>query len=825
MHRVPYCIDRNGMDRQQLHIVRILALDLLVMILCASNIPSVANRARFPVLAKQEVTRTVVIEAGDEPAATMLQTGDLLLEWNDRPIGRPEHLEFLADLSRIGETVQVTIERDAKVLTVPVTLISYTPSLRFALVYAVTGFVVISIALFLFLKRPADPLAHALHDGLIGLGALILLTQGSIDPTETMSYLHRAGLFAAYALTPALFFRWTLMFPVRRFRRTRWPLRGVFAGAASFIALLTMFHLTAMGSGSAQTFDSFQTIYEWFHLYFAVTVAAALTLLVAGYVQEENPDRRAALQWILWGALVGALPFTILVVLPQAFGPRYFLAEELALLCVLALPFGLTVAFLRYHVFHVQVTVYRRLASIVVASMTGAVAILASLVLVSVIWEDTVFNLHFDLALAVAAAMVLFQPLRTTIRKVLEESLYPTRGRLGRVLQQAVDRFRTAMSPDHLGASLVEVLHQTIPGVQWNFVREKAFGTEIPPAFRTTMRRHEIVSVESNKGNGRDEDLRPVRDWLRRRNSDLALGLHDEAGSFLAVILGRIGPRRSVLTPDEAEALLGIVSSASESLARLFLQEQIFLEQQERRRSDELNRQKSHFVSSVSHDLRTPLTSISMFAEMMQNKQLASGRREEYARIIHREADRLGRMVNNVLNFARIERGTREYSLRETDLRDVVRTSSRIIEAHARSLKARIHVSLPRRPLHIRGDADALQDVVLNLLGNALKYSRPPRKILVDVSSRGEWAVVRVRDNGIGIPSSEIDKIMDPFYRVKDPRAGQTGGAGLGLTLVKHTVEAHGGTVIVESRPDKGTTVTVSLPTVRNSRSAIRNRS
>ncbi len=821
------------MEHPSYHTARVLTLDLLVLILCATNIPPVMNRARLPASLDHEDMRTVVRDVDDGPGS--LQIGDILLEWDGISVGRPEHAEFLADLSHIGQTIHLTVDRNGSVFTIPASLTSYSPSFRFAVVYSLTGFVILAIALSLLLKRPDESAARALHDALIGLGALTLLTQGAIDAADPLSYLHRAGLFAAYALTPALFLRWTMIFPFRRFGPLRWPRVAIPTSALFFAVMLSLLHLAAMTTRSAATFDAFQELYEWFHLYFAVVIAAALWFLVAGYFRETEHDRRAALRWILWGALIGATPFTLFVVLPQAFGLRILLPEELGLLFVLALPLCLTVAFLRYHVFHVRVHAYQRLASIVVGLMTSGVAILASLVLVSLAWEDTVFNVHLDVALAVAVSMVLFQPARAMIRRVLDESLFPVRSQLARVLQRAASRFRTAMSPDQLGTFLIEEIEEAIPGLTFDWARAEAnaltviprssrqdtVSVHLPPAIRANLQPRTLVAVDGVVEGSRTVDPAVGR-WLRDQDADLALGLHNEKGVVLAVVLGRWRQRRRSLASEETEALTAIASAADESLGRLYLQERMILEQQERRRSDELSRLKSHFVSSVSHDLRTPLTSISMFGEMLEDRRLPAAKRTEYAGIIVREADRLGRMVSNVLNFAKIERGSRDYDLKELDPASVVRSAVKTIEVHAKAFKAVVRTKVPRQLPLIRGDADALQDVLINLIGNALKYSPPPRRVWVEAKATKTHVELRVRDRGIGIPPEDLPRLFEPFYRGKDPAVAQVGGAGLGLALAKHAIDAHGGTVTVERTLGRGTTVTVRLP--HNRRSTITDR-
>jgi hypothetical protein len=179
------------MDPRRFRTYRIIAFDVLLILFCISNIPTVVDRARLPVTTDLRSSATVITSVDAVPSAALLRSGDILVAWNEIRVSRPEHVEFLGDRSTIGETVHLTVDRDGNLLTLPASLVAFTSSIRFALVYAVTGVVVFLLALFLVLKRPEDPVALSLHRSLAAVGALILLTQGAIDPGDPMSYLRR----------------------------------------------------------------------------------------------------------------------------------------------------------------------------------------------------------------------------------------------------------------------------------------------------------------------------------------------------------------------------------------------------------------------------------------------------------------------------------------------------------------------------------------------------------------------------------------------------------------------------------------------------------
>lgn len=222
---------------------------------------------------------------------------------------------------------------------------------------------------------------------------------------------------------------------------------------------------------------------------------------------------------------------------------------------------------------------------------------------------------------------------------------------------------------------------------------------------------------------------------------------------------------------------------------------------------------KSDFVSGVSHQLKTPLTSIRMFAEMLEGGRVpAEEKRQEYFRLIHRETLRLSRLVENVLDFARIEEGRKTLSFAERPLRDVVAAAVETFRAQVDGQGVELRADLSEEPLTARVDADALQGAVLNLLDNALKYGGETRRIELVLARRGARAEVSVRDNGPGIPAGDRGRLFEKFFRGASAVSGPAGGAGLGLALVKHAAEAHGGSVSVESEIGKGSRFILSLP-------------
>ena len=226
---------------------------------------------------------------------------------------------------------------------------------------------------------------------------------------------------------------------------------------------------------------------------------------------------------------------------------------------------------------------------------------------------------------------------------------------------------------------------------------------------------------------------------------------------------------------------------------------------------------KSDFVSNVSHELRTPLSLIRLYAETLELGRISTpGKHQEYYEIIRKESERLTSLINNILDFSRIEAGKKEYNFRETDMADLVRStldSYRFeIEQNGFQFEQKIDNNLP--PLRV--DREAIARSLLNLVNNAVKYSATEKYLGVHLYQRNGDVNIEVVDRGIGIPLKEQLKIFEKFYRVGDPLVHNTKGSGLGLSLVRHIVHAHGGVVVVESAPGRGSKFIITLP-VQNS--------
>jgi len=218
-------------------------------------------------------------------------------------------------------------------------------------------------------------------------------------------------------------------------------------------------------------------------------------------------------------------------------------------------------------------------------------------------------------------------------------------------------------------------------------------------------------------------------------------------------------------------------------------------------------------VSNVSHELKTPLTSIRLFSEMLaQDTVQDESKRRHFLSIITTETARLTRLINNVLDFSRLERGEKKYHFEPFDVVALVRETVESYRPQLESGGFILKLQLSPDPAEITGDRDALAQVLVNLLSNAEKYSGERKEIEVRCETRAGGVEVKVLDRGWAVPAGCEERIFEQFYRAHDSLASGIQGCGLGLTLARQIARAHGGEVTYESRPEGGSCFTLKLP-------------
>ena len=230
-------------------------------------------------------------------------------------------------------------------------------------------------------------------------------------------------------------------------------------------------------------------------------------------------------------------------------------------------------------------------------------------------------------------------------------------------------------------------------------------------------------------------------------------------------------------------------------------------------REIQLNEMKTNFVSSVSHELRAPIASVRLMAEELHDLDSANpAKNREYNQFIVQECRRLSGLIENVLDFARHEQGRKQYEFESTDLDALLKETVRVMQTYASEKNIWIETRTDGNPEPVEIDGQAIQQVLVNLMDNAIKHSASGTSIETGIRHEPDSVILWVEDHGEGIPAEEQEKIFERFYRSGSEMRRQTPGVGLGLAIVKYVIEAHHGKIQVQSQTGKGSRFAVTLP-------------
>jgi len=226
----------------------------------------------------------------------------------------------------------------------------------------------------------------------------------------------------------------------------------------------------------------------------------------------------------------------------------------------------------------------------------------------------------------------------------------------------------------------------------------------------------------------------------------------------------------------------------------------------EQRERENLRRE---FTANVSHELKTPLTTIMGYSELMEIGMVRQGDERELAGKIKNEAKRLLSLIEDIINLSEIEESGSEAEKKDVDLEQVALEVERTLSAHAHN--SGVKLKLDTQKVIVNGSAHMLYEIIYNLADNAIKYNKENGEVLIKVEKADDKARIIVSDNGSGIPGADRDRVFERFYRVDKSRSRAKGGTGLGLSIVKHAVNFHNGTIEMDSHEGKGTTITITI--------------
>jgi signal transduction histidine kinase len=402
---------------------------------------------------------------------------------------------------------------------------------------------------------------------------------------------------------------------------------------------------------------------------------------------------------------------------------------------------------------------------------------------------------------------------------------FDTAGTIKSVSPEEIQAVKLATSPWLVAHKLRRVVTENVISVDERDTRHR---TIMKPVIDESMHVVGIAGVLLNEKASRRALMQIGERSIARyeKEADLVLQIGDRVpragGDYVTAALPspfatwRVGIRDICATPEEVAEWEFRHNMYTAGGTTVVLFGAIFLSMQAVARQMRLSQMKGDFVSNVSHELRTPLASIRVFGEYMRLGRVTTEEKvREYGEYIEAESRRLTALINNILDFSKIESAEKKYKFVETDVVALVRDT---VDAFAMPLREHGYTFVFRAPEEpvppLTVDKDAIGQVLVNLLDNAVKYSNGRKEIEVQVTAGCGGLRITVRDHGIGIPPSEQKKIFEKFYRVSSGLVHDVKGSGLGLAIVSHVMKAHGGRVEVESKPGEGSAFTIVMEKV-----------
>ncbi len=731
-------------------------------------------------------------------------------------------LELVLSKKTIGEWMTVELRTASGTETHRVQAIPFYSDVPFPTIYLVIGLLSAFIGFIVFWFCREDRKARILYWLGVVFSLLVIVSGGTyVLRSSWTSYVPMVLFYFLYPLAPALLVHFSFTF----LNKSRAPALALVYGTSVVLGLaFTVLILISMQRLSTATFRGYAILFTAFRAYMVILLLLAIFTLIQAYRRASLQESRAQIKWIFLGLVLGLAPFIFLYEVPRVFGLHPPLTEESAAVFFIFAPLGLALAIFRFRFLDVEVVINRSL----VYSLLTVLA--AGIYLFSItVFRDIPVRLFaapettVSLVSALLAA-IAFQLARRRIQALVDKLFFRKTYDYKRAILEYNNAARGLLSQDELVDSLAAGIQGILPAERLTLVIGAASSGDcellypergndedcasllslLPPG--RVFARRDSVSTEEGIEFSHDEALR-ARHW------ELALTLPFKTAALTGWMY--LGKRKSgqKYTAEDIELLLTLAMTFSLGFERLRLQEEVIYERAAKEKLDELNRLKTEFVSTVSHELRTPLTSIQGLSEILEAGRVTdSGTRQEIHHALAAESARLSRLLRNILDFGKIEQQTRTYDLRPQDVGMIVKDVVAVFRPQFDAEGFAVDLNLPARPVRADVDRDAVEELLINLIDNAMKYSAEKREIGIDLFARPAEVEIRVRDRGIGIAPEDRDRIFGNFYRGSDAARVNPKGVGLGLKIVRHIVEAHGGEIRVDSQPSGGSVFRIVFP-------------
>lgn len=801
----------------------ILFIDIIIILICIAGLYQSAEKAGIDISLKSDNNNIVVLNK-----QYPFQENDRIVRVEDFSVTTLEDIEFILDSHAIGDRITLTVLRNGTEVNFQTELIAIN-SIFYLISLCLAGAIFLGLGIFVLWSRPADDRVALIFHWVSATVCIHIMTtfgRYTVLPLY-LGYVIRIIFFLASALTPVLFLQLSFLFPKVKSLPFKWLFKGLYGlSIFSFISISILF-IEATRSVSIDNFHNFMIFYNAGRWIFAFVMIMGILNFFHSYFKALEESERRKLRWVILGLAIGPLGFILLWQIPQILTSVALVPEEAILLISSLTPLAFAISIVRYHILDIDIifnrsTVYFLVLLIVLVIYTVIVAISAFFLGTFTIKASLITS-----AIASVIIALLFEPARIRVQQFVDKKFFRVRYnyrlaqreftqqihrfyQISSLSKFVIDKLYELLMIDHVGLYTLDKYNHWTLSAGYNISEPDNTFQKMVYDFGKRSQ-NPLYAVNRFMEAGIDYETADNKIFKPNKIA-LVATLRIQHTPVSGFIL--LGPKKSRLpfTREDIDLIRTVASEASFAIERICMQGELMMQEAETRRLDEINRLKSYFVSSVSHDLQTPLTSIKMFAEILQNnKQISENDKTEYLNIIQGETDRLSRLINNVLDFSRIERGKMKYNFQKVDMISLIKSVLGIMEYQLKQNHFTVK-TFWLNEIKILADKDALAAALINLISNVIKYSEQDKYLKISADIENGYVVIGIEDHGIGISKIEQKKIFNTFYRSSDHKVQALGGAGLGLTLVRHIVKAHEGKIKVESKPGKGTRFNIHIP-------------
>jgi signal transduction histidine kinase len=761
----------------------------------------------------------------DQPYDSLVRQGDIIKTIDGYSFISREQVEVYLDGKNIGEQVKVLVERKDKPLEFNVKLSPFYSLIYLSIVLIVSTLFFLIAVIVLF---KADNIQQGItfHNVFVCTAIIMMTTWGNYRVgTVEIGYAIRVLFHLAYTFAPTLFLHFTIVFPVKRIRSI-YLIPFYIVSIYLFISLNLVFGSLVFSKDFNYSFDYIR-YFNFTRTFFVICVSLAILIFIITYRKLTSRADKKKLKWILLGFIVGPGSFILFWVIPQGITSNGLLPEELVLILMSAVPITFGIAIVKYHLYDIDYIINRGTVYAIVITLLIILYVIIIIIASSLVKGVSDF---ITVAAAVVTALV-FQPVKNRVQVFVDKKFFRIHYNFREAINKTFNKIQSCTSINVLAEICITQINNFIPTDKIGIFLYNKYDNSI-----SLLKHINLSEFQTHKVFLSTQSIADLRKAPAALSNYIEPGIPVTISNAKAFIKRKIalifpvnvsGELKGVLVmgkkksgnryyKEDLDLLYQLCNESALAIERILLQEKIILDQLEKEKLEELNQLKSYFVSSVSHEFKSPLTSIKLFTELLErNNRSNDSQNSEKLNIIKGESDRLSRMIDNVLDIVKIEKGIKKYQCEEMDLNEAAEEALKIMEYQFVMNKFRICSNLAKQRLIIWADKDSIIECVVNLLSNAMKYSRNEKEIEIKTFTNQDYHFIIVKDKGIGICEDEITKIFQPYFRSKEKVAQRAEGTGLGLAIVKHAIDSQKGKIEIESELNKGTIIKLSFPVYR----------